>query len=329
VTRAEGLTHVAESEAPRGDLFGAAPLDACFDARARVAAIAGRDPRLAEADPKRWVYFDIETTSLNSGAGVWVFLVGVGRFEDDVFRVRQHLLLGPESEAAFLAAIEEDFATASAVVSFHGKSFDAPRLDDRRRLASLSEICARLPHWDLLHATRRLFGPVWPDCKLRTVEERLLEFRRVDDLPGAECPAHYFAFLRGGRHRMADVVEHNRHDVRALAALAGKLAEIYEAPPERDALWALVSGLDYAKAGNDAEASLRLSAGVSAAGHLSVAQRDNLRRKLRRYGDRAAADKVAELGLPVALGSAAPHDSRSRFREGASGAPDRRSRPDR
>jgi uncharacterized protein len=43
-----------------------------------------------------------------------------------------------------------------------------------------------LPHLDLLHPVRRLFGKRWNDCRLITVEQNLLGFNRVDDPPGSE-----------------------------------------------------------------------------------------------------------------------------------------------
>ncbi|HYC77546.1 MAG TPA: ribonuclease H-like domain-containing protein [Planctomycetota bacterium] len=285
---ARGLVHVAEWSTPRDAVHGRVALDACADARAVVAAAAARDARFLGADLRDWAFFDTETTSLNAGAGVWVFLVGVGRFVGGDFRVRQFLLVGPDGEEAFLEAVREELADAAALVSFHGKSFDAPRLDDRCRLSAAAELCARRPHWDLLHATRRLFGRRWPDCRLRTVEEELLGFRRSDDLPGAECPAHYFAYLRGRPHRLADVFEHNRYDVVSLAALAGTLSAAYRAAPGCPHEAAAV-GLDWAEAGREDVARPYLLHAVPAAGQLLPTTKDKLRRALRRIGEGAAA----------------------------------------
>ena len=55
---------------------------------------------------------------------------------------------------------------------------------------------AALPHLDLLHPVRRLFGKRWNDCRLLSVEEQLLGFRRVDDLPGSEAPAAWFDYMQ-------------------------------------------------------------------------------------------------------------------------------------
>jgi uncharacterized protein YprB with RNaseH-like and TPR domain len=292
VVRAEGRVHVATWNVPRDLVHGAVRLDLATELRSATARVAARDPRMAAADPDRFAFFDTETTSLNSGAGVWVFLVGIGRFVGDAFRVRQFLLPGPDGEAAFLGAVRDELADVDALVSFHGKSFDAPRLDDRCRLASLDELCAGRPHWDLLHAVRRLYGGAWSDCKLRTVEDRLLGFRRTDDLPGAECPAQYFSYLRGGRHRMADVLEHNRLDTVSLAALAGVLASAYHAEDPAPSV-ALAVGLDWGLVGEAARSAPLLRRGVLAAGQAPASSRDKARRLAKRFGDLATAEAFA------------------------------------
>ena len=88
-----------------------------------------------------WLFIDTETTSLNSGAGVWVFMVGLGWFEGR--RVPRAAVLPVRPGGRARAARDRPcgaIAAAGAVVSFHGKSFDAPRLDDRFRLVGLEPV---------------------------------------------------------------------------------------------------------------------------------------------------------------------------------------------
>jgi uncharacterized protein YprB with RNaseH-like and TPR domain len=79
-------------------------------------------------------------------------------------------------------------------------------------------------HLDLYHAVRRAYGAAWPDTRLRTVEQRLLGVVRTDDLPGSEAPAAFLDWMRDGSGAIDRVLEHNRLDVLALAALLGALA---------------------------------------------------------------------------------------------------------
>jgi uncharacterized protein YprB with RNaseH-like and TPR domain len=244
---AGGTVHVADWSTPRTHAHGRAVIDANQARLPLPAAAASRDPRFRDIDPASWLFIDTETTSLNSGAGVWVFMVGLGWFERDAFRIRQFLLADPGGERALLAAVHGRLEAAGAIVSFHGKSFDAPRLDDRFRLAGLEAAISGRPHLDLLHPLRRLHGERLADCRLRTMEEEILGFRRTDDLPGALCPEAYFAYLRGRPHRLADVFEHNRLDVLSLTALSGHLPDAYEGACTRAS--ALRAGLDWAEAG--------------------------------------------------------------------------------
>jgi uncharacterized protein YprB with RNaseH-like and TPR domain len=287
-----GAVHVAEWTFPRPHLHGRALLDAHAARRAVAAAAASRDPRFRGIDPATWLYLDTETTSLNAGAGVWVFMVGIGWSDGDGFRVQQLLLPDPSGERALLGAVHRRIRAAGALVSFHGKSFDAPRLDDRFRLAGFEPILAGRPHLDLLHPLRRLHGHRLPDCRLRTIEEDLLGLRRVDDLPGALCPDAYFAYLRGRSHRLADVFEHNKLDVLSLSALAGYLAAAYGGECSRSS--ALRMGLDWADAGelDRARGFLVTAASQSPRAPVSVAL--SAARLLRRLGQDGEARRLLE-----------------------------------
>ncbi|HEY2624003.1 MAG TPA: ribonuclease H-like domain-containing protein, partial [Dyella sp.] len=65
---------------------------------------------------------------------------------------------------------------------------------------------------------------VWENCRLATVERQLLQVVREDDLPGAEAPAAWLGFLRGGSaaplHRVA---QHNSQDLRSLGGVLNHL----------------------------------------------------------------------------------------------------------
>ncbi|HEX5137524.1 MAG TPA: ribonuclease H-like domain-containing protein [Planctomycetota bacterium] len=193
-----------------GDLRTAAPGD--------LAEVA-RDPRLLAFDFGRTVFFDTETTSLGGGVGTYVFLLGAGWFEGASFVVEQYFLSDVTEERAFLSAINRRFAQFESAVSFHGKGFDAPRLSDR---LSFHRMELRLPavHLDLCLVGRSLYRGAFTDCRLQTFERELVGFRRSDDLPGAECPRAYFAYLQGDASLATRVFEHNLHDVLTLPAVA-------------------------------------------------------------------------------------------------------------
>lgn len=182
------------------------------------------------------VFMDTETTGLAGGSGTLVFLLGLARIEGHALEVRQYLLTAFAGEAAMLESAAKWLQGARAMVTFNGKSFDAPLLTSRARLAGVEDAFGALDHIDLLHTTRRAFGSRWDDCRLATVEKELLQFTRLDDLPGSEAPEAWFEWVHTGRfERLPGVAEHNYWDLVSLAALLPLLGEVHRDPRMWDA----------------------------------------------------------------------------------------------
>jgi hypothetical protein len=198
-----------------------------------------------------FVFFDLETTGLSGGAGTQAFLVGCGGFaEDGGFVTRQFLLTRPADERALLQTVRAELAGAGALVSFNGKSFDAPLLETRYAFHRVEWIRDRLPHLDVLHPARRFWNG--EDCSLGALEARLLGLRRAGDVAGFEVPSRYFRFVRTGNPEpLVAVLEHNRQDLLTLAALTARLLHLSRAgvSEARDAAEALALGRIYARAG--------------------------------------------------------------------------------
>lgn len=185
----------------------------------------------AQGCPAEVVCLDTETSGLAGGTGTWAFLTGVLRWRDKGWCLRQWLLTRLDAEGAYLEAVASDLAGAGLIVSYNGLSFDAPLLATRFRLAGQADPLALLPHLDLLRPVRRAFARVWPDCRLISVERRLLNFARSHDLPGQEAPAAWLAWLRHGETQaLAGVLRHNRWDLFSLAALLSPIAQVFEDP---------------------------------------------------------------------------------------------------
>lgn len=179
----------------------------------------------------RLVFLDTETTGLAGGTGTLVFLLGLGRVQDDALYLRQFFLTGFRGEAALLAAATAWVADAAYLVTFNGKSFDAPLLAARYRLAGLPDPFAGMQHLDLCHPTRRAFGSQWADCRLQTAERHLLGFRRHDDLPAYLVPEVWFAFVRrGSTARLSAILAHNRWDLLSLVGLLPALDAAFMTP---------------------------------------------------------------------------------------------------
>lgn len=200
---------------------GGSPRDDA-DGSASPAARAGSPASVAESTPPlRVLYVDTETTGLAGGSGTYAFLIGAGLHDEHGFSVSQYFLPGPEHERSQLEAFAALARGADAVVTYNGASFDLPLLRARYALHRMDDPLSGVLHLDLLPVARRLWRSRLVDCTLGTVERQVLGARRSGrDVPGAEVPARYFAFLRSRDARpLRGVLEHNHVDIVALAAL--------------------------------------------------------------------------------------------------------------
>jgi uncharacterized protein len=182
------------------------------------------DSAFEGTDLSRMLILDTETTGLAGGAGTVPFLIGLGLFDGGVLKVEQLFLRNFGAEAPLLHHLAERIAGASLLVTYNGKAFDWPLLRARFILNRVP-LPAAPPHLDLLHCARRLWKGRLPSVRLTEVEAALLGMTREDDVPGAEIPALYLRYLRGGDPRaLAPVLTHNENDVVALAALLWRMA---------------------------------------------------------------------------------------------------------
>jgi uncharacterized protein len=151
--------------------------------------------------------------------------------ERDTLVVTQYLITRFAGEAAMLTAFARVLTADDRLVSYNGKSFDLPLMITRYRMQGQAHPFDGLPHLDLLHPVRRLFSKRWADCRLMTLEQQLLGFRRQHDLPGSEAPAAWGDYVRQGRaEQLIRVVEHNRQDIVSLALGHAVLVHAVETP---------------------------------------------------------------------------------------------------
>lgn len=170
--------------------------------------------------------FDTETTGLAGGTGTRAFMIGAADWRDGGLRIRQLCIATLGAEPAMLRAFAGWLSADTVLVSYNGKSYDRPLLSTRYRLARLADPVLGRRHVDLLHPVRRRYRGVWANCRLATVERELLGVLREDDLPGAEAPGAWLAYLRGGSaDKLRRVGLHNAQDVRSLCMLLEAMAD--------------------------------------------------------------------------------------------------------
>lgn len=191
-------------------------------------------PRWAEVGPvarERFLCFDTETTGLAGGSGTRAFMIGAADWRDGALRIRQLYLTAMAGETAMLRRFAAWLGEDTVLVSYNGRSYDAPLLATRYRLQRLANPLAGVAHVDLLHPVRRIYRGRWDNCRLATIERQVLRIVREDDLPGSQAPAAWRAWLRQGASTdFMRVLEHNRQDVATLALLLEHMDRIAADP---------------------------------------------------------------------------------------------------
>ncbi len=168
------------------------------------------------------VVLDLET------AGFWgcpVFLVGFLLAEEGRLITLQLLARDYPEEAGIVGAAAAVLASRKLLVTFNGKSFDVPFLEERALVHQVALANRHWKHVDVLHPARRRYAGELPDCRLQTLERHVAAIHRVGDLPSAEIPAAYHAFAASGRlEELARVLQHSRVDLLATVLLFAALA---------------------------------------------------------------------------------------------------------
>jgi len=185
--------------------------------------LAGLFPPAPDAagQPEELLFLDTETTGLAGGTGSLAFLVGLGWWAGGSWHIRQYFLPGPGQEIPILKALQEVAQRFRLVVTFNGNGFDLPLLRTRALLSRCEDPCARLASWDLLAASRRLWGRRLNDCRQQTLEVEVCGLGRgAGDIEGSRIPQAYFDYLQTGQPGLIPrVLRHNQRDVRGMALL--------------------------------------------------------------------------------------------------------------
>jgi uncharacterized protein YprB with RNaseH-like and TPR domain len=230
IENTHGACYVVETNYAPNYLHGRAPLHA----HTPLTAIArwARDARIAHCGRESLVFLDTETTGLAGGSGTLPFMIGVGRFSGDQFRVAQFFMRGPEDEPALLAALGEWVTPCETLVTFNGRVFDVPLVSTRYTLNHRRMPLAGAPHLDLLPLARRLWRDRLASRALGSLEQHILgATRKNDDVPGFLIPTMYFDYLRSGDARpLRGIFYHNAMDILAMGALLGCMAQMLDDP---------------------------------------------------------------------------------------------------
>jgi uncharacterized protein YprB with RNaseH-like and TPR domain len=206
------------------------PSDLALDllSRSRDEAMTKR-MRKALADPEKWLFLDTETTGLSGGTGTYAFLVGLAWWDAGGLQVEQLFLRDFAEEHSILHEVARRLAERPVLVTFNGKTFDWPLLENRFTMTRAIAVPRLAAHLDLVHPARALWRPRLGSVRLVDLERYVLDpvrlgWHRDDDVASTVIPQQYFDYLRGGPvEPLVAILRHNQMDLRGLAALFGKI----------------------------------------------------------------------------------------------------------
>ena len=191
--------------------------------------VISRRTRTALENPEKWLFLDTETTGLAGGTGTYAFLIGLAWWDAGGLQVEQLFMRDFAEEHSVLCQLAARLAERPVLVTFNGKTFDWPLLENRFRMTRSIPVPSLAAHLDLLHPARALWkfrlGTVrLTDLEREVLNPTLLGWCRQGDVSSKFIPQFYFDYLRGGPPEpLLGVARHNQMDLRGLGALFGKI----------------------------------------------------------------------------------------------------------
>jgi uncharacterized protein YprB with RNaseH-like and TPR domain len=273
-----------------------------------------RNTRSALENPAQWLFLDTETTGLAGGTGTYAFLIGLAWWDAGGLQVEQFFMRDFAEEHSLLQELSLRVAERPVLVTFNGKSFDWPLLENRFMMTRSIAVPKLAAHLDLLHPARALWKLRLGSVRLVELERQVLNaprlgWHRENDVSSALIPQFYFDYLRGGpAEPLAGVVRHNQMDLRGLAALFGKINEMLSESPgaakeiESLDLFGLSKFLQRRGEDDRAHSACEQALAIGLPAEFRPKARRELATMAKRRGDHA---RAAEIWLEIA---ADPHD---------------------
>jgi uncharacterized protein YprB with RNaseH-like and TPR domain len=199
--------------------YGQIPVSLGLRIPGHILAFLSRDDAFESLDLSSAVFIDLETTGLAGGTGTVPFLVGLGFYHEDRFRVLQFFLGEMAEERRMVEEMGTLFRERNfrSVVTYNGKAFDIPILETRFALHRKPFPLRDLPHLDFLFSARSLWRHKHESCRLFNLAQEIVQAERAEDIPSAEIPIRYFQYVRTGDFSLIEpVLYHNEEDLLSL-----------------------------------------------------------------------------------------------------------------
>ena len=231
ISTPDGETFQAKETFPSDFRYGEMTLSEILNIPTYPAHLLSRNEQLKELDLTRTLFLDTETTGLTGGTGTIAFLIGVGFFQGEKFQVQQFFMRDYSEEKAALSLLKQLLESFQFLITFNGRHYDIPLLETRFILSRTASKIREMPNFDLLFPSRKIWKGAYENCRLVTLESRLLGMERVDDIPSEFIPTLYFDYLRtGDGQKIHRVFYHNQMDILSMVGLTGRIHLVYHDP---------------------------------------------------------------------------------------------------
>ncbi len=171
------------------------------------------------------LFIDIETKNLFSES--IIITIGLGYFENEKFIVRQFTILKDAAEYEILNEASKYFENKKAVITFNGKTFDIPFLENRLSYYSIEhQDIGCLFNFDLFHFSKNAFKNELNSFSLKDIEKYILKKQRKNDIPSDEVDFYYSSYLKTGDIRYLNtIIYHNLEDIKGMYLIFKKICE--------------------------------------------------------------------------------------------------------
>jgi uncharacterized protein YprB with RNaseH-like and TPR domain len=231
ISTPEGEAFLTKEHFPAYYRYGEMALVDILSIPTYPAHLLSKDERLKELDFRKALFLDTETTGLSGGTGTFAFMVGLGFFQEDKFLIRQFFMRDYSEERASLSLLKNIVDSFQFLVTFNGRHYDIPLLETRFILSHMVSKIREMPNFDLLYPSRKIWKGAYENCRLVTLESRLLGVERTDDVPSEWIPYLYFDYIQtGDASKIQQVFYHNQMDILSMVALAGRIHLVYHDP---------------------------------------------------------------------------------------------------
>ncbi len=176
-----------------------------------------------DISPEKWVAFDIETSGLGFDQDIFAFLMGFCSMDKNGLTIREYFIEDPSKQRAALYEAAQYFKKFDLILSFNGRGFDLPVMENMYNREKMSSPFSDILHTDLLIPARR-FWRHYESRSLQSLEKRLLSFHRTGDIPSSLIPEKYYEYLYTGRtDDIEQIIWHNLWDVASLFSIAAAM----------------------------------------------------------------------------------------------------------